>query len=113
MSNDFTKIYGAGRPLVIREVKSTGLEGEYTLEQFKRQASRFGPEQVYETARTMLPLKDLIELVHALRELPTGTTGQFRNKKDWSLTKEQREELAERMSDAGYKDKAITRVTKG
>ncbi len=110
---DYRNVYGAGRPLVIRQERHTGLEGEYTLEQFKRHAARFGSGQVYETASRMLPLKDLIELVHALRALPPTGERRFREGTKWSLTKEQREELSGRMQNAGYKDKAITRVTKG
>lgn len=109
---DFVNVYGAGRPL--EEAGSSHVrEKRYTLAQYTKHAARFGAEGVYETAKTDLKLKDLIELVHALRALPPTGERRFNAGKKWSLTREQRDELSERMEVAGYSMKAIMRVTKG
>lgn len=109
--DDFTHRYGAGRPMPTAPSDSLLLPP--TLKQYKKHADKYGPDQVYETAIYGLALKDLIELVHHLRALPSIGGGHFRSAKVWSLTKEQREDLGERMQNAGYTEKAIQRVTKG
>lgn len=108
---DFTALYGAGRP--VTEEGSHVRAKRYTLAQYTKHAARFGTEGVYDTAKNDLNLKDLIELVHALRVLPPTGERRFNAGKKWSLTKEQREVLSERMEEAGFSMKAIMRVTKG
>lgn len=108
---DFVKVYGAGRP--VEEAGAHVREKRYILTQYTKHAARFGTEGVYETAVRDLKLKDLIELVHALRALPPTGERRFNAGRKWSLTKEQRDELSERMETAGYSMKAILRVTRG
>ena len=112
---DYRNIYGAGRPLPPsdRGLTAVAIGPPPTLAQYKKHASRFGAGEIYETAKDHLSLKELIELVHALRALPPTGTARFSAGKVWSLDKAQREELTERMVRAGYKDKAINRVVKG
>jgi len=117
---DYRNLYGAGRPVapplppagvLVSETGEPNLPP--TLTQYKKHASRFGAGEIYETAKDHVSLKELIELVHALRALPPTGTARFSAGKVWSLDKSQREELTERMVRAGYKDKAINRVVKG
>lgn len=115
LMEDFRNIYGAGRPIPPpdRRLTAMAIGPPATLAQYKKHATRFGAGEVYETAKHDLSLKDLIDLVHALRALPPTGSSRYSAGKVWSLDKAQREELTERMVRAGYKDKAINRVVKG
>ena len=112
---DYRNLYGAGRPVPPpdRGLTAIAIGPPSTLAQYKKHAARFGAGEIYETAKDHLSLKELIELIHALRALPPTGTARFSAGKVWSLDKAQREELTERMVRAGYKDKAINRVVKG
>jgi hypothetical protein len=120
MTEDYRNVYGAGRPVPPPSAPAGALVSETgepspppTLERFKKHAARFGTDNIYEIASETLILKDLIELVHTLRGLPSTGGGRYRASKVWALDKVQREHLTERMQSAGYSEKAINRVVKG